>query len=229
MELRDYWTIVRRRWWIIAAFTIGALGLSLAFAPRVESRFVTTMRLVVSVETETLQPDVFGYDRFYAFQSAEFLVDDFAEIVTSRAFAEDIQRAVGDPSLSVAGIQAAKLAGKSHRILSLTVSTGDPNQTLAIAQGAQLALEQNADKYFRQLDANQAHIEIIDPPTVSEVSGFERFLIDVSLRTALGMLAGFGLVFLVHYLDTAIYSREEAERLLEISVLGEIPKDRLAG
>ncbi len=45
------------------------------------------------------------------------------------------------------------------------------------------------------------------------------------MRTGLAFVAGLVLVFLLHYLDNAIYDAEDVERVLKVSVLGELPPE----
>jgi capsular polysaccharide biosynthesis protein len=49
---------------------------------------------------------------------------------------------------------------------------------------------------------------------------------EIGLRTLIGLIVGIGLAFLLDYLDTSVRSREEAEALLQLPILGEIPRSR---
>jgi capsular polysaccharide biosynthesis protein len=228
MDLRDYAAIILRRWWIVAIFTVAALGLSLLLAPRVETRYVSSVRLAISLRGEPVRDDVFGYDKFYAFQAAEFMIDDFAEIVKSRAFADDVAAVINDPSITPGMIQGTKSTDKTHRVMTLRVSGSNPDQVTRIAAGAVTVLDNRAPFYFRQLDVGDAQVRVIDPPSLETVEGGNRFLIDVAIRTALGFIVGLALVLFLHYLDTAIYSRRDAEQLA-LPIMGELPPDALAG
>ena len=42
----------------------------------------------------------------------------------------------------------------------------------------------------------------------------------------IGLLVGIGLAFLLDYIDPSVRSREEAEDVLRLPVLGEIPRTR---
>ena len=52
-----------------------------------------------------------------------------------------------------------------------------------------------------------------------------KVLLNLALGTALGLLIGIGLAFLVEYLDTSIKTMEDAEATLGLPVLGVIPKE----
>ena len=46
------------------------------------------------------------------------------------------------------------------------------------------------------------------------------------LRTVIGLLVGVGLAFLIDYVDPSLRSRQETEAVLQLPVLGEIPRTR---
>lgn len=227
MDLREYWVVIARRWWILAGFTLAAFALSFAFAPRTADQYVATVRAAVSLRAEPQRADVFGFDRFYAFQSAEFLVDDFAEVLRSQAFSEDVARTLGDPSITPGMVQDARRVEKTHRILTVTVGSGNPDATRRMAEATMETLEAVAPTYFIQLDAGDARVSIIDEPVTVAISGAQRTALDIALRTALGFAVGLVLVFLLHAVDRTLYTTREFESALDVPILGEIPPDRL--
>lgn len=227
MELREYWAIITRRWWIIAVLGLIALALSVLLAPQTENRYVATVRLAISIIPEPQSPGIYNFDRFYAFQASEFLVDDFAGLVRSQAFATDVSRILNDPSISVGEIQGSRSTEKSHRLLTITTTTNNADKSKRIADATVVALEQRGPAYFRQLSSDEGFVTVIDPATVQVISGQQRQILDIAVRTALGLIAGLALVLLLHYLDRAIYSPREVEQLLGLPVIGELPPDRL--
>ena len=46
------------------------------------------------------------------------------------------------------------------------------------------------------------------------------------MRTVIGLLVGIGLTFLIDYVDPSVRTRQEAEAVLQMPVLGEIPRTR---
>lgn len=225
MELRHYWRILRRRLWVVLVMTAGALGASLLLGPTGRPTYVATTRLIISLAPEEKAGAYYGYDSLYAFQSAEFLVDDFAELAKSQAFREDIQKAMNDPPADLGSIGGIRSTEKSHRILTLKVAHSDATMAERIARAAADALDANASRYFAQLQARKATLTVIDPATVSLEAGPGRSALDVALRTGLGLLAGVALAFLLHYVDPMVRETPEVEALLGLPVLGEIPPE----
>src|ERR671932_1716432 len=99
MELREYWSIIRRRWWLPAAIALVALIASTAVGLRGAAAFKTDMRLAVST-IPVPDPNVERYydSTYYANLDSEYLADDMSELMTSRAFADEVKRELATSS-----------------------------------------------------------------------------------------------------------------------------------
>jgi len=221
MELKLYWRIIRRRLWVILLLVAFVSVGSAFLGPKLTPRYQASLRLTVGIVPEERKGEYYAYDLYYTWVTAEYLTDDFSEIVKSQAFAADVSQLLGE-AIPVGVIQGSAAAQKQHRILTLTVTMGDPEQALAIAKAAAEALHQQGSKYLAQLGATNAVIQVIDPPTLSGpiLSLRERF--DLPIRIFLAFIAGIGLAFLLDYLDDTICDAGEVEAL-GMAVLGEIP------
>jgi capsular polysaccharide biosynthesis protein len=223
LELREYWGILARRWRLIALITALAFvasALMLAFGPE---SYVAELRLTISVKPEPRQGEYYTYDRYYTWLTSEYLVDDFGEIIQSDAFARDVSARLGQ-TVPANVIKRELTTKKTHRILSVTVTTGDPGQAQMIADAIKATMEERAPDYFIQLDQETAMLRVIDDPQVEPEMGLARKALELVLRTMVGLLAGVGLAFLLHYLDPSVRSSSEIERLTGLPVLGEIPE-----
>src|SRR5438876_3109447 len=91
MELREYWSIIRRRWWLPAAITVVALIASTAVGIRGAAAYKTDMRIAVST-IPVPDPNAERYydPAYYANLDSEYLADDMSEFMTSRAFAQEV-------------------------------------------------------------------------------------------------------------------------------------------
>ena len=71
---------------------------------------------------------------------------------------------------------------------------------------------------------SDALVTVIDGPTAPFAAGQSLTQkLDLPVRLILALVAGVGLVFLLHYLDTSVRDATELEDL-QVSVLAEIPK-----
>ncbi|MFN3978951.1 MAG: YveK family protein [Caldilinea sp.] len=231
MELREYWTILRRRWWlpVTLAALVGLLSL-LQMQPWQPKPPVynASMRMLVGVLPAADQDVTTAYDpRYYAWLTSEYLVDDFTEVVRSQLFAEHVSKRLGEQNVSVpAGvIQGSAATGKLHRIITLTFTWGDAAQLEAIARAAAEELAQNTPFYFQQLGTEHAGVTLIDGPTIGVAGGGVREQVELPLRVLLAFLVGVGLVFLMHYLDDAVRTERDLEST-GIRVIGVIPRKK---
>ena len=230
MELREYWTILRRRWWlpVVLAALVGLLSL-LQLQPWQPKPpvYSASMRMLVGV-LPAAEQDVTAYDpRYYAWLTSEYLVDDFTEVVRSQLFAENVSNRLVEQNVSVpAGvIQGSAATGKLHRIITLTFTWSDAVQLEAIARAAADELAQNTPFYFQQLGTENAGVTLIDGPTVGVAGGGVREQVELPLRVLLAFLVGVGLVFLLHYLDDKVRTERDLEAV-GFRVIGAIPRKR---
>ena len=227
MELREYWSILRRRWWIPVLLTLLVGLLSLVQLRPWQAKppvYSASLRMLVGVLPAT-DSDESAYDpRYYAWLTSEYLVDDFTEVVRSQLFAENVSGRLVDQGIQVppAAIQGSAATGKQHRIISLNFIWGDEPQLREITQAAADELVENTQFYFQQLGTDEAGITLIDGPTVGLVGVSVREQVELPLRLLLGFLVGVGIVFLLYYLDTSVRSVEDLEAL-GLTVLGQIP------
>lgn len=228
MELREYWAILRRRWWIpvLLGLLVGLLSL-LQLRPwqAKPAQYTASLRMLVGVMPATDAATTYYDPRYYAWLTSEYLVDDFTEVVRSRLFADNVSKRLSGQSISVPPglIQGSAATGKQHRIISLSMTGDDETQIRQMADAAAAELAENAPVYFQQLGTNGAGVTIIDGPTLSRAGPTVRDQIELPLRILLGVLVGVGIVFLLHYLDNSVRSADELEAM-GLRVLGAIPK-----
>jgi capsular polysaccharide biosynthesis protein len=226
VELRAYWRIIWRRWWLPVGLALLVALLTIVmqrpWQPR-PTTYQATMRFNVGVQPERI-PGVYTYDRYYAMLTSEYLVDDLGEIVRSQAFTKAVSDALAGQGIAVpAGVIGANTQpGKLHRILTVTVSWPDSAQIGRVADAIAATLTQRSADFFGQFSAQEADIRLIDPPIVSPVGRPAREQLDLPLRVLLGLAAGIGLAFLLDYLDDTVRERADLEQL-GLDVLGEVP------
>ncbi len=230
MELRQYWEILRKRWWIpvVLVALVGFFSV-IQLQPRQHQppQYTASMRMLVGV-MPAAEADTTAYDpRYYAWLASEYLVDDFTEVVRSDLFAQHVSERLADSDITVpaGAIQGSAATGKQHRIITLSFSWPDQAQLAEIAQAAADELTENAAFYFQQLGTDGAGITLLDAPVVSEVGPSTRDQLELPLRLLLAFFVGIGIVFLLDYLDMSVRGRNDLEAM-GFAILGEIPKHR---
>jgi capsular polysaccharide biosynthesis protein len=224
MELRQYGRILWKRAWIIAGLTLlsGIVGFLVSPA---RDGYEATLRVAIGVQPEERRESVYQYDRYYTFLASEYLADDFGEVVKSQAFLEDVQKEMGNTPVALGSIFGDRGAKKTHRLVTLTVTAKGQDQARQIADAVLRVMENKGNQYLAQLGSDRAVVRVVDPPQVYPASRGQRALLDLGLRTGLGLLAGLALVLLLEYLDNTVRDRTEAEGVLGLTVLGELPPE----
>jgi capsular polysaccharide biosynthesis protein len=227
MELREYWRVVVRRWWLPVGLALLVAAVSLVmqrpWQPRPLS-YTASMRFNVGIKPERI-PGVYTYDRYYTMLTSEYLVDDLGEIVRSQAFAVEVSKRLAGQGIMVpaGAIGASTQPGKLHRIMTVNVNWPKEDQLRAIANAVAATLTESSADFFSQFSAEEADIRMIDPPVVGAVGPPARDQLDLPLRVLLALAAGLGLAFLLDYLDRSIRGASDVEAL-GLTVLSEIPK-----
>ena len=230
MELYEYWQIFRRRWWLPVVLTVVVALISLLQLRPWQTpppSYSGSLRLLVGV-LPAAAADSTSYDPYYyAWQTSEYLVDDFTEVLRSDLFARQVSNRLAAQGLTIpAGlIQGNSATGKLHRVLSLNLTWPNQAELEAITAAAVAELQENTPFYFRQLGTDTAIVTILDEPHINIIGPSLRQRLELPLRIMLAFLAGILLVFLLAYFDTAIHHRHELEAL-GLPVLGEIPRYR---
>ncbi len=225
MELREYWQIVRRHLRVVAALTVVVGVVSLLLRPASATTFQATMRFVVGIEPEPKTGDYYTYDKYYTWLTAEYLIDDAAALVRSRSFADAVNAYLVAEGIAVptGSLQAATQTGQLHRILTVAVTGGDPEELGQIAEAVVTVLPQEIGRHFAQVGSSGVVASVIDPPAIGALGQSLRDKLDLPMRIALALVAGVALSFLLDYLDTSVRSRQELEQY-GIEVLAELPR-----
>lgn len=223
MELREYGSILARRWSLIAVVTALAFLASAAMVMLGPASYKSDIRLTVSVKPEQRQGSYYMYDQYYSWLTAEYLVDDFGEVIKSDAFARDVAARLGE-AIPPAIIKRDTKTTKTHRILTVGIVTGNRAMSEKIAGAMKDTMEAQAPSYFAGLQTQGAALRIIDGPVTEPEMSPSRQAIEIGLRTVVGLLAAVALAFLLHYLDPTVRSADEAEQQLGLPILAEIPR-----
>jgi len=229
MEVLAYWQIIRRRWWI-PLFLTAVVAVVSAFQLRPwqtpPPTYNATMRLLVSV-LPVADADLTMYDaRFFAWQTSEYLVDDFTEVVNSSLFASNVRQRLTDEGIVIppGAIRGSSATGRLHRILTITINWPSQEELTAIATAIADELTTNSAFYFAQLGTENTEVTMLDQPTISVIAPSLRFRIEWPLRALLAFVVGLGIIFLLDYLDSSLRSSRDVEAM-GVQVLGMIPKE----
>jgi capsular polysaccharide biosynthesis protein len=218
MELRQYWRIAWRRWWLIAVLLALVLIVSLLTYKSPAPVYQASMRFAIGIQGDEPVMAASGEGRSDAWLASEYLADDLSEVLKGGDFATRIGERVG-----FAVPAGAIFASREHRIMSVRITWGDRDQLQAIAEAVGAAVNDIGPDYFPQLQGIDAQAVLIDGPGIGEVGRSLKDKLDIPIRLFVALIAGVALAFLWDYLDDTVRDRPEVEAL-GVAVLGEIPR-----
>jgi capsular polysaccharide biosynthesis protein len=229
MHLRQYWTIVRRRWYVVAlVMALAAIGGAalLLLSPRQYSVNVRLLLNRVPVQEPTGEAPFFRYDDYYRFLATEYLLDDLVEEVDGNQFARSVTEglhAKGVNDVKVEEVEQMLEPERQHRVLMVEVTASSPERAMRTAEVVEGLLTQGTDRYA-SLDGSELSARVIhrDPEASSNRL---RQILTFALELLLALLLGLGLAFLLHYLDDRVQTPEDL-RSLDLPLLGHLPAAR---
>lgn len=224
MELKRYAQILLRRWWLIAIPAAIVLAAGLATYKPAPPAYNVGMRFIVG---QRPAPDAQSEDeeRLANWQTSEYLVNGITDWVRGNRFAEAVSVELASQGVDVpAGAIMGSLAADNVRsMLQLSLTYGDADVLAAMVEAVVKVMQTQNSEALPQLGGETAVIVPLDDPVINPISAGLRSQLDLPLRVAIALAAGFGLALLVEYLDPTIRGREDVEGL-GLPLLGEIPK-----
>ncbi|GHO43132.1 YveK family protein [Ktedonospora formicarum] len=257
MELRAYWATIRRRLWIIlflvvltAAFA-GFQYYKLAKTPGALKTYQSNITMRIGLQADPNNSNANFSDYITA---SEALAD---EIVTgptlnTKEFTARVQAQLqadytrnGGPQ-GINDIQAGSLVGSltavhARSLLTVTATWPTPEGAKAIATAIGEVFTQQGSTFldYEIRNGNSVNDTAIHPKASAQVLSNASDPAQVSgpasnrplLLLALvfvALLIGIALAFLMEYLDDRVRSKEELEDLLQLPIIGEIPRASVA-
>ena len=217
MELRRYWQIILRYWYLVVIFTV--IGAVLAYQYYKSSPPAYQASAVVSIYQQPSPGD--NYSGLYAAQASEFAGDDFIEIIQGNQFMSAVADQLKEIQINLTPdeLKGIVTVERNHRELTITATNGDQNTALQVARAVASVIKNNANNY---LTDRSVVTTVLDIPTNASLSGGRTVLL-AAVRVIAGLLAGLALAFLLSYLNNNIRTKSEAEEVLDLPVLGYVP------
>ena len=201
MELRTYWQILMRRWWLALIPAIVVLGIGLATYRQPVPVYQVGVRFTVGYTPESAA--TYLYDRYYpAWLASEYIAGGLGDWVKTGDFAAEVSRELASQNVNIsASTLAGRFAADNKRsIVTMYITWPDAQQLDTIAMAAITVLQTRNAQAFPQLGANGAIVRAVDPVNVGRVPPGLRVQLDLPVRVALALIAGIALVFLAHYI-----------------------------
>jgi capsular polysaccharide biosynthesis protein len=225
MELRTYWKILVRRWWLVAAPVAVVLAYVVATYAPPSPAYQVVMRFAAGTEPAGLSED---YDRYYPWLTSEYVANGLADVATTGSFAQAVasRLAEGGHNIPHDAIQRGIVTDNAQSILVVYLTWSDAEQIVAIAETITAELTESGAAYFPQLESIEPAVRQLDAPApVPLPPGLRTQLMGPAIKIGLAAVTGVALALLWHYLDPTVREAGELEDLGMV-VLAEIPRRR---
>jgi len=214
VQLRDYWAVVSKRWWLILLVAFTATAGSYGFSKLQEPVYRSTIKLTVT-------PSRYDYGLTMVIES---MLRQYSERLRTNRIAEAVNdRLHLDLSTEKLKSKVKVSPVSEDYILMVTVDDSDPNRARDIAYAW-------TDEFVKQQQILMApvnpqdriEVSILDRPTPGELYYPKTRQFAVA-AAALGLVIGLLLSFLLEYLDDTLKTADDVERFAGLPVLGAIP------
>lgn len=223
MELKVYWKILLRRWWLVVAPLLVVATYVAATYARPGPTYQVLMRFAAGTRPAGLSQD---YDRYYPWLTSEYVANGLADVAETGAFAQAVSARLAEAGLDIpaGAIQPAIVTDNAQSILVVYLTWPDAVHVVAVAQAIVAELAGNGAAYFPQLEGVEPSVRLLDAPApVPLPPGLRAQLMGPAVKLGLALVVGVALALLWHYLDPTVYEASEVERL-GFAVLAEIPR-----
>jgi hypothetical protein len=223
MELRTYWKILIRRWWLVAApALVVTLYVAVTYSPP-GPVYQVVMRYAAGTNPAGLSED---YDRYYPWLTSEYVANGLADVAMTGAFAQTISSRLAEAGheIPAGAIQPAIVTDNAQSILVVYLTWPDAEQIVVVADAITAELTRNGAAYFPQLAGIEPAARLLDlPAPISLPPGLRTQLMGPAIKIGLALVVGVALALLWHYLDPTVREAAELEEL-GLSVLVKIPR-----
>ncbi len=214
MQIKDYWSVISKRWWIILLIVIAASGSAYIYSKEQQVIFRSTAKLYVM----PARPD---YGVTLVIQN---VIRQYGQMIQSDRF---LGKVIEDLRLDLAPAKLRSMVSVSGTSdnLAIQIDVDDPNPANAqrIAKALALAFLDNQQARMNNIDpTSRIDVEMYDDPTPGELFRPQTKL-NVIAGAVLGLLLGGLFVFFLEYLDDTIKSSDDVERFVTLPVIGSIP------
>lgn len=210
--------VVRRRAWIVIVCLIAGLAGAYAVTHSMPRRYSATATLFVGGNSlRGAQANNVQYATV-----AQGLVTSYAQLAQTTAIAETAAQVARLPPNAVIG-HISSSASPGIQLLKLTGDSTAPATAARIANGAAAALVARVEALTRPR-TNQVSAQLVDSATSPSSPASPRTSLNLLLGALAGLVVGLVLAVTRERLDPRLRTRADAERDLDIPLLGVTPK-----
>ena len=220
IDLREHFSIIKKRFWIIAIITVVAMVVSgvisfFMLSPVYESKSTLIVNTEKNEETQMITGDQFSV--------SQKLAVTYGEIIKSRAVLESVISNLKLDSEYEDLVEKITVSPvKDTQIISISVQDTNPKKARDIANEIPKVFEKEVKRITKAND-----IQVIDKAILPENPIKPNKMMNVAIAAVLGMMIGLFVVFVLEYLDNKIKTPQDVEKHLDLPILGVIPNEKI--
>ena len=221
IDLREYFAIIKKRFWIIALLAIiSALISGVISFFMLNPVYEAKSTLIVNADKQAETQIVTG-DQITVTQK---LAVTYGEIIKSRTVLDDVIKNLKLETTyeSLSG-QITVSPVNDTQIISISVQDTNPQKARDIANEIPKVFAKEAKRITKAND-----IQVIDKAILPKDAVKPNKMMNIAIAAVLGMMIGLFIVFLIEYLDNKIKTPQDIEKHLGLSVIGVIPNEDIA-
>ncbi|MBC7639065.1 MAG: polysaccharide biosynthesis tyrosine autokinase [Rhodoferax sp.] len=225
MELSDYWRTIRRRWKLIVACVLLAIGAAGLLTWQTTPLYASSTQLFVSTaSSDTSEASTGG-------QFATQRVASYVDLVGTRMLSETVATNLGG-EFEAGDLRAAVTAEAVPDTVNLVITVENPDPVAArdIAQAYAAALSALVADIETPDGKTEAPIKasIVDNAAITRDPVSPNKTRNLGLGLVLGLLVGVGAAVLRDLLDTTMRTAEDVAGVTSAPILGHINNDSAA-
>ena len=206
MEIKAYWRILRRRWWLVLLGFVAVFGITWLLTSRQSPVFEASTTFVIRPRVTEGSESTAGEDFVRALDIVSRRVEintTFAEVATSRFIKDQSIERLGLSSAEQQGLKVAARVVGGTNVMEITVEGPDPQ----IARDFANAVGAETVAYVGKL-YDVFELEPLDEANMPRRASRPNVALNLAMGGLLGLALGASLVFVMQYLETATVERE---------------------
>jgi polysaccharide biosynthesis transport protein len=214
LDLYALWQVVAKRWKLIVLMPMVAVLFSAAV-----SIYLIVPQYTASTTLMITRPVDTGQILYQDIQVSRQLVATYREIVHSRRVLEIViaNRSLPYGTEELRGMVDVQSV-RDTELITVDVTSPDPQLARDIANGVARAFMGEIIEIM-QIE----NVSVVDEAVVPVMPVSPRVPLNIAVAFVVALMASFGLAFLLEYTDRSIKDPAEAQKLLDLPVIGVVP------
>ncbi|MGL4656086.1 MAG: YveK family protein [Sarcina sp.] len=221
IRIEDIMYALKKRWIMIlsvtVAFTLAAAGLSFfVIKPKYEAK----VKVFIGKEESKGTNSNYDNNDIAMYQK---LMKTYAEVIKTKDAVSDALKDINQPTSQsnvnrvLGGLSVSPSA--DTQIMEVKYTTTDKSEILPILNSITSVFIDNSEELIPN-----GNVQIIEKAEAPENPVSPNKVLNTIIGFMLGMMIAVGIAFLLEYMDNTVRSKDDLEKLLDIPVIGNIPK-----